>query len=121
MPRFRQFLLAAMDDEMCSALTKLQVEYTFVGCSCATVQKVCIHVHCQGPAFAQPMSKITHSPDCISMQPGEDSQHALFPYFAQFVLEHYMADIKAYRSVFSVASHGQSSRTGVEGGCLRVV
>ena len=31
------------------------------------------------------------------MQHGEDSQQALFPYFAQFVLERYMADIKAYR------------------------
>lgn len=54
-PRFQEFLLAAMDPELCSALMQLQ-----------------------------------H---------GEDSQQALFPYFAQFVLERYMADIKAYRDM----------------------
>ncbi|KAL4457773.1 hypothetical protein ABPG75_012638 [Micractinium tetrahymenae] len=35
----------------------------------------------------------------LQLQPGEASQEALFPYFAQFVLERYMEDIKAYRDV----------------------
>lgn len=31
------------------------------------------------------------------LQAGESSQQALFPYFAQFVLERYTPEIKAYR------------------------
>ncbi|KAL4443033.1 hypothetical protein ABPG77_008524 [Micractinium sp. CCAP 211/92] len=54
-PKFREFLLAAMDSDLRAAL--------------------------------------------LQLQPGEASQEALFPYFAQFVLERYMEDIKAYRDV----------------------
>ncbi|PRW56167.1 ATP-dependent RNA helicase mitochondrial [Chlorella sorokiniana] len=35
----------------------------------------------------------------MSMQVGQAAQEALFPYFAQFVLERYMEDIKAYREM----------------------
>ena len=41
---------------------------------------------------------------------GEASQEALFPYFAQFVLERYTEDIKAYRcSRYACCSDLQAS------------
>ncbi len=33
-----------------------------------------------------------------ALRPGAASADALFPFFAQFVLDHYMEDIRAYRS-----------------------
>ncbi|PSC71656.1 ATP-dependent RNA helicase mitochondrial [Micractinium conductrix] len=54
-PKFHDFLLAAMDPQLCAALLRLQ--------------------------------------------PGAGVQEALFPLFAQFVLERYTAEIKAYRDM----------------------
>jgi ATP-dependent RNA helicase SUPV3L1/SUV3 len=34
-----------------------------------------------------------------ALRPGDAAQQALFPYFAQFVLERYVDDIKAYRDM----------------------
>lgn len=93
MPKFHAWLLAGMDGQLRDALLSLQVMHS----AYSAALPCCTGLGQEQQAALGPRPRLPRAARVVLLQAGQAAQDALFPYFAQFVLEQYTDDIKAYR------------------------